>query len=152
MEPEASILLKDSSLRLIEQAVALAEKQTSGEIRVHLEEKCREDVLDHAAYIFRELEMHRTELRNGILIYIALEDRKYAIIGDSGIHAHVGQVFWTKVSDALKTHFARGEYLQGITACIAECGEQLRAHFPYKRSDENELSNEVSIGREEDRR
>jgi len=150
VEQDASILLHESSIRLIEQAIALAEKQTSGEIRVHLEEKCREDVLDHAAFIFRELEMHRTDLRNGILLYIALDDRKYAIIGDSGIHERVGQSFWTNVSEALKMHFVRGEYLQGVTACIAACGQQLQAHFPYKRNDENELTNAVSIGREED--
>jgi uncharacterized membrane protein len=148
----ASELLEEKSLKLIELAIDQAEKQTSGEIRVHLEEKCREDVLDHAAYIFGELEMHLTDLRNGILIYIALEDRKYAIIGDSGIHACVGQAFWTHVSEALKTHFARGEYLDGIISCITECGEQLKVHFPYMRNDENELTNSVSIGRGEEKK
>ena len=80
-------------------AIEMAELNTSGEIRVHIESKCKEDTLDHAAFIFEKLEMHKTEQRNGILFYIALKDHKFAVLGDAGIHQKVGDEFWGKVKN-----------------------------------------------------
>ena len=77
--------------RRIEHAIAQAELTTSAELRVHLEDNCKEDPLDRAAYLFEKLEMHKTALRNGVLIYVAFQDRKLAILGDAGIHHHVHQ-------------------------------------------------------------
>ena len=85
-------------------AIKEAEKNTSGEIRVHIERKCKEDVLDHAAYIFEKLEMHKTELRNGVLIYLAVEDRQLAILGDVGINLKVPKGFWDNTRDIMITH------------------------------------------------
>lgn len=127
-------------------AIKQAELNTSGEVRVHIEEKCKEDVLDHAAYIFEKLEMHKTALRNGVLFYLAIKDRKFAILGDAGINQKVPSDFW----DNIKTHciqkFKEGQFTEGLSEGIIMAGEQLKAHFPYQLDDVNELDDEISFG------
>jgi uncharacterized membrane protein len=130
----------------ISRAIAEAERMTSGEIRVHVERRCNEDVMDHAAFIFEELKMHKTELRNGVLFYISYEDHKLAILGDAGINARVPKDFWTEIKEKMISEFKKGNYTVGLSEGIRMAGEQLSAHFPRLRDDKDELSNEISFG------
>ena len=130
----------------IVQAIADAEKATSGEIRVHLENSCKGDVLDCAVYMFKKLKMHKTALRNGVLIYFAVKDRKFAIIGDAGINAKVPEGFWDQIKELMVSNFAKGDFTSGLTEGIHMVGEKLKVYFPIKADDTNELSNEISFG------
>ena len=95
----------------IEQAIAHAEEQTSGEIRVYVEEKTQGEVLDRAAEVFEKLEMHKTALRNGVLFYLAIKDRKFAILGDAGINAKVGQDFWKEIKETMVEFLKKEQHL-----------------------------------------
>jgi len=143
----AEAFFSDEDKRRIIEAIEKAELQTSGEIRVHIEEKCKEDVLDHAAFIFGELEMHKTELRNGVLFYISYLDHKLAILGDIGINKVVPKHFWEAIKELLIKEFKIGNYAGGLSEGILMAGEQLKKHFPYQTDDVNELSNEISFGK-----
>jgi uncharacterized membrane protein len=132
----------------IKNAIHAAEFNTSGEIRVHIEKHCKEDVLDHAAYIFEKLEMHKTELRNGVLFYLALEDHRFAILGDAGINQKVPDNFWETIKEEMAAHFREGKITRGLTTGILKAGEQLKHYFPRQENDVNELSDEISYGSE----
>ena len=127
-------------------AIQAAEKETSGEIRLHLESRCKGDPLQRAILIFQKLKMHETKQRNGTLIYLAVKDRKFAIFGDAGINKVVPENFWEDVKEIMRDHFSRGEFLQGILAGIERIGEKLKTYFPYQQDDVNELSDEISMG------
>ncbi len=127
-------------------AVAEAERSTSGEIRICLEKKCKEPVLDRAVAYFHKLEMHQTKLRNGVLIYLALEDHQFAIIGDSGINAVVPPTFWDSTKEAMRSDFKKGAMLEGILTGIHLAGQQLKNFFPSVDNDTNELSNDIAFG------
>lgn len=131
---------------LITQAIAEAELNTSGEIRVHIENTCKVDVMDRAAYLFKKLKMHRTKLRNGVLFYLALKSHKFAILGDAGINNKVPDHFWDDIKDTMRGYFQRGKLAEGMAEGIRRAGEQLKEHFPYQSDDVNELSNEISFG------
>jgi uncharacterized membrane protein len=131
---------------LIKSAVKEAELNTSGEIRVHIESRCREDVLDRAAWWFAKLEMHKTEKRNGVLFYLAVKDRKFAILGDAGINALTPEDFWDRIKEKMLDHFRESRFAEGLREGILMAGEQLKAHFPYQKDDVNELSDELSFG------
>ena len=130
----------------IRQAIEEAEQSTSGEIRVHLEDKCKEDVLDHAAYIFKALHMHKTKLRNGVLFYLSTDDHKFAILGDAGINTKVPPGFWNNIKEHTLAQFKAGKVAEGLCEGIRMAGEQLKAHFPLGNNDPNELINEISFG------
>jgi uncharacterized membrane protein len=130
----------------IENAIRAAELNTSGEIRVHIEKHCREDVLDRAAYIFEKLQMQKTELRNGVLFYLAIKDHKFAILGDAGINLKVPDNFWEEIKNEMTTFFKEGDFTGGLSNGILKAGEQLKTHFPYLADDVNELSDEISFG------
>ncbi len=132
----------------IERAIRDAELETSGEIRVHIETRCPGEVLDRAAHIFEKLGMHKTEKRNGVLIYLAVESRKFAFIGDIGINAVVPEDFWEGLKMKALIYFREGKFTDGLVVVINEIGHYLRKHFPIKRDDENELPNEISFGDE----
>jgi uncharacterized membrane protein len=129
---------------LIVTAIQKAEMQTSGEIRVHIDQKCASDPVKRAVQVFEKLGMHKTDLRNGVLIYVSFSDRKLAIIGDQGIDSVVPADFWMSTKDKMIHHFKENRFADGIIAAIAEAGEQLKKFFPYMENDENELSNEIS--------
>ncbi len=131
----------------IHSAIKEAELNTSGEIRVHIESKCKEDVLDHAAFIFEKLEMHKTEQRNGVLFFLSVNDHKFAILGDGGINVKVSENFWDKTKEHMVTQFKQGEISKGLADGIKMAGEQLKHHFPYQSDDVNELSDEISFGK-----
>lgn len=126
-------------------AIAEAEKNTSGEIRVHLENKCSADVLDRAAQVFAKLHMHKTKERNGVLFYLATEDHKFAILGDAGVNAKTGPDFWDTIKAGMAEDFSKGNFTEGLVNGIIKAGEQLKVHFPYQSDDENELPNEISF-------
>lgn len=131
----------------IANAIRAAELNTSGEIRIHIEKFCKGDVLDQAAYVFGKLEMHKTKLRNGVLFYLAIEDHKFAILGDAGINEKVSDDFWDKTKEMVLLKFKEGKLTEGLTSGILMAGEQLKKYFPYMEDDENELSNDISYGK-----
>ena len=126
-------------------AVREAENETSGEIRVHIETFCKEDVLDHAAWIFKRLGMHDTAERNGVLFYLAISHRKFAVIGDAGINSKVPDGFWDDVKDLLQNKFREGKFSEGLSEGIILAGEHLKKHFPHSKDDINELPDEISF-------
>jgi uncharacterized membrane protein len=121
-----------------------AEEKTSGEIRVHLDCCSREDPLDKARKIFERLGMTRTEQRSGVLIYLATDSRKFAILGDEGIHRVVPENYWEDVKDKMQAEFQKGRFLEGICLGVREIGEKLKTHFPVEEDDRNELPNTLS--------
>jgi uncharacterized membrane protein len=127
-------------------AIAEAEMQTSGQIRVHTEPHCKGDVLVRAAEMFHKLEMQKTERHNAILIYLAYEDRKFAIIGDKGINDVVPKDFWHTTKEHMALHFKRGRFHTGVIHGIQESAKHLAKYFPHEAGDINELSNEISEG------
>jgi uncharacterized membrane protein len=131
----------------ITEAIVYAEKQTSGEVRLHVEKKCSIDPFDRATKVFRNLKMHRTDLHNGVLIYLAVESRKFAIIGDSGIDKAVPADFWNTTKTLMQGYFEKGEIIEGLVKGISMAGEQLKTHFPLQSGDRNELSNDISFGK-----
>ena len=147
MEGLARKFFITEDIEAVTQAIKEAEKETSGEIRVHIEEFCpKKNVLDRAAKVFADLKIHKTELRNGVLIYLAFRDKKFAIIGDKGINKKVEPDFWDAVRDIMQEHFRRSEFTLGLVHAIQQAGIQLKKYFPYQKDDINELSDEVSFG------
>jgi len=131
----------------LRQAIMSAELDTSGEIRVHIENKCPGDVMDRAAFIFKKLNLQETKLRNGVLIYLAVKNRKFAIIGDKGINQVVPENFWDNAKLTMLNHFRNGDFTKGLSEAITLAGKQLRKHFPHQKDDVNELSDDISFGK-----
>lgn len=139
-------MLSSTEQKLVAQAIAAAEKNTSGELRVHIEKVCTQDPMQRAVAVFEQLGMQRTAERNGVLIYLALESTQLAIIGDKGINEKVPSDFWDSTRDLMIKHFKEGQITTGLCAAISEAGAQLAAYFPYQDNDQNELSNDISFG------
>ena len=127
-------------------AIQEAEKLTSGEIRVHLEPSINKDVHERALEVFHTLEMGETKLQNGVLFYIAVETKAFAIYGDKGINKLVSDLFWESTKEIVITHFKKGNFKKGLIKGILEIGMQLKQHFPSSTNDNNELSDEISKG------
>lgn len=144
---KASTFLSKEQQAQILASVREAEHETSGEIRVHIESKLKGDVLDRAAWLFKKLGMHKTAERNGVLFYLAVSDKKFAIIGDAGINAKVPAGFWDDISELLKKNFKEGKFTEGLTEGIILTGEHLKIHFPHKKGDINELPDEISFNK-----
>ncbi|HOK26295.1 MAG TPA: TPM domain-containing protein [Bacteroidales bacterium] len=142
---KASSFFTKEQKETILSAIREAEKDTSGEIRVHIETHCPEDVLDRAAWIFRKLGMDKTRERNGVLFYLAVADRKFAVIGDAGINSKVPEGFWNQVKELLTKYFKDGLFTEGLAEGIKLAGRQLKTFFPYRKDDVNELSDEISF-------
>ena len=136
----------EEELDEIVNAIGEAELNTSGELRVHIEKYCREDVLDRAAYVFKKLKIHNTDLRNGVLFYLAVEDHKFAVLADSGINQKVPDNTWKSIKDDMETYFKEGRFSKGLSSGIRKAGELLKQYFPYLSDDKNELSNDISFG------
>lgn len=130
----------------IRQAVAEAESRTSGEIRVYVESFCKENVLDRAAWRFSQLGMQKTRERTGVLIYLAVNSRKMAVIGDAGINAKVPVGFWDAVRDVIIGRLKEGQMCLGLVEGVRKVGELMQAHFPRSADDRNELSDDVVCG------
>jgi uncharacterized membrane protein len=142
---KASSFFTSKEKEVLLAAVKEAEKETSGEIRIHIETTCAGNVLDRAAFIFAKLGMEKTAERNGVLFYLAVKDRKFAILGDSGINAKVPEGFWDCISQLLTRNFKEGKFTEGLSEGIILAGKQLKKHFPYAKDDVNELSDEISF-------
>lgn len=145
MEVKASEFFTKEEQDRIRDAVIAAESETSGEIRIHIESSLEGDVLDRASWIFTRIRMHKTEKRNGVLFYLAAGDRKFAIIGDSGINAVVGNDFWDSVKNHMQESFRQGKFTDGLVEAVYMAGQKLKDHFPFTRGDVNELPDEISF-------
>ena len=128
-------------------AIQEAELNTSGEVRVHIENELAGDALDRAAYIFEKLGIQNTKERNGILFYLAFGSKKFAILGDAGINEKVEDDFWDEIKNEMSKYFSKEDFSEGLITGIILTGEQLKKHFPYQTDDVNELSNEISFGK-----
>ncbi len=145
MSKVEDFLTKEDEQEIVE-AIRMAEKNTSGEIRVHIEKTTSMDAYDRAMEVFHELKMDETELQNGVLIYLAVEDRNFVICGDKGINDVVQDDFWNCTRDVMLAEFKKGDFKQGLIDGITRAGEQLQKYFPWQEGDTNELSNEISRG------
>ena len=128
------------------EAIKIAEKNTSGEIRVHIEKNSETPPMERALEVFYFLKMDKTAQRNGVLFYIAVESKKFAIIGDEGINNLVPENFWDTEKELVLTHFKKGEFTKGLELAIIEVGKKLVTFFPYQSNDINELPDEISKG------
>ena len=127
-------------------AIDTAEQETSGEIRVHIQPRVgKTEILTVAKKTFERLGMTKTELRNGVLLFIACEEQRFVILGDSGINEKVPPGFWDEIAAKLTIRFKAGEFTDGIVDAIHSAGEELRHYFPRASDDRNELSNEINI-------
>ncbi len=142
--PARDFLSEEDEQRIIK-AISDAEEFTTGEIRVHIEHKCKKDPLERAQAVFHELEMNQTEARNGVILYIATDDRKVAVYGDEGISKQVEDNFWQNEIDHLISEFKSGNFEGGIASVVGDIGEKLKRFFPSDGTDPNELGNEISF-------
>jgi uncharacterized membrane protein len=141
----ASFFSKEDKNKIV-QAIKDAEKETSGEIRLHLDLRCKGEALEQAVKMFEKLKMHETQLRNGTLIYLAVKDHKFAIFGDEGINEIVPDNFWKDVKEEMGELFGKGQFTDGVSRGIFLVGEKLKEFFPYQDDDINELPDDISIG------
>lgn len=145
MSKVEDFLTKEEERDIVE-AIRMAEKETSGEIRVHIEKTTSIDAFDRALEVFHLLEMDKTELKNGVLIYVAVKDKTFVICGDQGINKVVSNDFWDSTKEIMVSHFKKGDFKQGLIEGISKAGNELKLYFPYQQGDTNELSNEISKG------
>lgn len=143
MTNAVNILNREEDRRVVE-AIRQAELNTSGEIKVHIENRCRGDVEKRSLVVFKRLKLNKTKLRNGVLIFLSVKDHKFAILGDEGINNVVGEGFWNDVKDLMLSHFKEGRFAEGLELGIMRCGEKLKAYFPYQSDDINEIPDEIS--------
>ena len=140
-------LLSSEDELAVVQAIQEAEKKTSGEVRVHIEKKCpKKDPIKRAVSLFQKLGMHKTDLRNGVIVYVSTEDHFLAIWGDEGIHTKVGQEFWESTLTTLKEDFKANQIKNGLRKAVLDIGEKLQQYFPYQKDDKNELDDSISYG------
>ena len=137
-------ILNHEEDRQVVEAIKQAELNTSGEIKVHIENHCRGNVEQRSLVVFNRLKLHETKLRNGVLIYLAVKDRKFAILGDEGINKVVEANFWNDVKDLVLDFFKEGRFAEGLEQGIMRCGEKLKIYFPYQSDDINEIPDEIS--------
>ncbi len=147
MSPTAKRFFNKEQQEKITNAILNAELDTSGEIRVHIESACKGEVLDRAAFLFNKLKMDKTELRNGVLFYLAIQSHKFAIVGDKGINAEVPHGFWDDIKKQMTIKFKENKFVEGLVYGISEAGKHLKKHFPHHVDDINELSDDISFGK-----
>ena len=143
MSNAITILNREEDRRIVE-AIKQAELNTSGEIKVHIENHCRGNVEERSLVVFNHLKMNETKQRNGVLIYLAVKDQKFAILGDEGINHMVEADFWNDIRDLMAAAFKEGRFAAGLEQGIMRCGEKLKAYFPYQSDDVNEIPDEIS--------
>lgn len=127
-------------------AIRKAESKTSGEIRIHLEPHSKIDAFDRALEVFQHLKMDNTKEQNGVLIYVAVEDKTFVIYGDQGINDVVSDDFWDQTKNIMQQHFRKGDFKEGLIEGILSAGRELSIYFPWQQHDKNELSNDISKG------
>lgn len=139
----------DQENQLIVEAIRAAETNTSGEVRVFVESKCKwVDAIDRAAELFFQLQMEKTAQRNAVIVYVAIKDRQLAVFGDEGIYQRLGAEYWNQAVAQMLRSFDRNDYAKGIADCVKQIGDALHTHFPYDgKTDKNELPDEIVFGR-----
>jgi uncharacterized membrane protein len=145
MAATTNFLTADEEAAVIE-AIRQAEKNTSGEIRVHIENTSEKPPLERAQEVFTLLGMDATTAKNGVLFYVGVKDRSFALVGDEGIDKAVEPDFWDCTKDIVLSHFKENRFAEGLTAGILRAGERLKAYFPYADDDTNELPDTISNG------
>ena len=145
MSKTEDFLTKEEEQEIV-QAIVIAEKNTSGEIRVHIEETSEKPPIERAKEVFSSLEMHKTEARNGVLFYVGVANKGFAILGDEGINNVVESDFWDGTKNIVLENFKNKEFKKGLVEGVLRAGEKLKHYFPYQSDDTNELSNEISKG------
>lgn len=145
MEIKASTFFTKEQQEEIRSAIKEAEETTSGEIRVHIETSLQGNVLDRASWVFKRIGMHETKEHNGVLFYLAVRNRKFAVIGDGGINEKVESDFWDSVKAVLENHFREGNFTGGLVEGIRLAGDQKKEYFPIKKDDKNELPDDISF-------
>ena len=143
----AKTFFTETEQQQIVEAIRQAELNTSGEIRLHVEARCKGDAYQRAKSVFEGLGIHKTALKNGVLFYLAYQDKKFAILGDKGIHEKVSQQFWDEEKELLLQYFKQQQHAEGLCLAINQAGEKLKQYFPYASDDTNELSNDISFGK-----
>ena len=143
MSNAITILNREEDRRVVE-AIKQAELNTSGEIKVHIENHCRGDVEERSLVVFNRLKLNETKLHNGVLIYLAARDHKFAILGDEGINKVVEDGFWNDVKDLMMNHFKKGRFADGLEQGIQRCGEKLKNYFPCQSDNTNEIPDDIS--------
>ncbi len=143
--------LTPADLEALARAIAEAERHTSGEIRIHLERRlppapADDPVQARARDVFHRLGLGRTRERNAVLIYLALEDRQLAVVGDQGVHARLGDAYWQRVRDLMVERLRQGRVREALVTAVETVGGALREHFPRRPDDQNELPDRVSLG------
>ncbi|MFI0430489.1 TPM domain-containing protein [Mariniflexile sp. HMF6888] len=146
MSDHVEDFLTPSEEQEVIEAIRIAELNTSGEIRVHIEKTSKGDATNRALELFHVLKMDNTKLQNAVLIYVAVDDKTFVIYGDKGINDVVSNNFWDSTKDIIQSHFKIGNFKQGLVEGIIKSGEQLKKYFPYTDLDTNELTNEISKG------
>ncbi len=144
--PKVEAFLTSEEEQEVIAAILAAEKLTSGEIRVHIEATSGGDAFSRAREVFHILKMDNTKNNNGVLFYVAVNDQKFAIYGDTGINRVVPGNFWNDTKEILAEHFKKKAFKQGLVKGILKAGAELKAHFPWTPGDTNELGNELSKG------
>lgn len=149
LKPKPKVFFTENERENILQAIKAAEKNTSGEIRVFVESKCRYvDAIDRAREVFLNLEMNKTALHNAALVYVALKDKQMAVFGDDGIYQQTGEAFWKSALQKMSANFKQANIPQGIIATIGDIGDALHTHFPYNaQTDINELPDDIVFGK-----
>ncbi|MBK5202540.1 MAG: TPM domain-containing protein [Prolixibacteraceae bacterium] len=142
----AKDFFSDEGKKKIINAIKKAELNTSGEVRVHIQNFCKRNLMDDAAYWFKTLKMQKTAGRDGVLFYLAVVDRKFAILGDAGINQKVPDDFWETIKEKMASEFKEGKFAEGLEDGILMAGEQLKKYFPYQKDDVNELPDDISFG------
>lgn len=138
-------LTSEEETEIIE-AIRIAERNTSGEIRVHIEQNYNGDIFNHALEVFHFLKMDNTIQRNGVLIYVAVNNKSFVVYGDKGINEKVGENFWNSTRDKIQQHFKNGNFKQGLIDGVSKAGQELSEYFPWEHGDRNELDNTISKG------
>ena len=142
--PNARQLLNNEEDRRVVEAIKQAELNTSGEIKVHIENFCKGNIEKRSLVVFNRLKLNETKLRNGVLIYLSVKDHKFAILGDEGINNVVEDGFWNDVKDLMQSHFKEGRFADGLEQGIQRCGEKLKTYFPHQSDKINEIPDEIS--------
>lgn len=141
----AKSFFSESQQTSIVATIKEVERNTSSEVRLHIDTHTKLKALDRAAYLFKQLNMHKTKARNGVLLYMSIQNKSFAVIGDAGIHHFVKDAFWNTCRDEVVTAFRKGNFCDGIIDCIKKVGVELQQYFPYQADDKNELPDELSF-------
>jgi len=142
-----SNIFSQEEKQIIVDAIKKAETDSCAEIRVHIDSRCKGDVMDRASNVFDKLGMQKTKDRNGVLIYVAINSNKCAVIGDIAINKVVEPRFWEDCYSIMRESFSKEDYCKGIANVIEMCGEVFSHHFKYTSDDVNELPDEISFGK-----